>query len=41
MKRVGVDGFSGNSEMEDYVVNIASLVEVKDMELKDKNTMVL
>ena len=40
-KRVGVDGFSGSSEMEDYVVNIVSLVEVKDMELKEKSTMVL
>lgn len=41
LKRVGVDGFSTNTELEDYAINIMSLIEVKDLVLKEKSTMVL
>lgn len=41
LKRVAVDGFSESIDMEDYAINIISLVEFKDIYLKDKHTMVL
>jgi hypothetical protein len=40
-KRVGVDGHSSKVEPEDYSINVVSLIEFKDMVLKDKHTMVL
>lgn len=40
-KRVGVDGFSKKVEPEDYSINIHSLIEFKDMALRDKNVMIL
>jgi hypothetical protein len=41
MKRVGVDGYSSKAELEDYAINIVSLIEFKDAVFKDKNFMVL
>lgn len=38
---MSVDGFSDSIDMEDYAINIISLVEFKDIYLKEKHTMVL
>lgn len=38
---MAVDGFSESVEMEDYAINIISLIEPKDMVMKDKNFMTL
>ena len=40
-KRVGVDGLTKKVEPEDYSINISSLIEFKDMVLRDKNVMIL
>jgi hypothetical protein len=41
LKRVAVDGYTESVDMEDYAINIISLVEFKDVYLKEKHTMVL
>ena len=38
---MAVDGHSSSIECDDYNVNILSLIEFKDMALKEKNVMVL
>lgn len=36
-----MDGFSRRVELEEYSINVVSLVEFKDMAVRDKHTMVL
>ena len=36
LKRVAVDGYSDFTELEDYAINIVSLIEFKDVIMKDK-----
>jgi hypothetical protein len=41
VKRVGVDGHSTLVELNDFAINILSLIEFKDIVLKERNSMIL
>lgn len=41
LKRVEVDGFCKKTDFEDPNINIVSLIEFKDLVLKEKNMMTL
>lgn len=41
LHRVEVDGFAESKELEDYVISITHMIDLKDMILKEKTTMIL
>lgn len=41
LHRVEVDGFAESKELEDYVISITHIIDLKDMILKEKTTMIL